>query len=327
MDFNLNIYEQLIRSLKHSGYSFLTFLEALAKENLPDENIEKPFTSSHLHTFTSSQKTVILRHDVDLLPQNSLRFAQIQAEMGIKGSYYFRAVPESWDESIIKEIASLGHEVGYHYENMDVAFGKLKDQRLKAKVKKGSLEYDNLIDAAYEDFIENLEKLRKLVPVSTICMHGSPKSKFDNKAIWDNYEYKDLGLIGEPYYDVDFDEMFYLTDTGRRWDGWKVSVRDKVPQQQQWNKQGLTFHSTMDIIDAITGVKNEKRKVKSENKSETLNSSTSSLHRLEPETLNFPSQIMFTFHPQRWHASFLPWTKELLMQKAKNVVKRWLFVK
>jgi len=41
-----------------------------------------------------------------------------------------------------------------------------------------------------------------------------------------------------------------LTDTGRRWDGWKTSVRDNVPQQKKWVKQGLVFHSTQDIIDA-----------------------------------------------------------------------------
>ena len=63
---------------------------------------------------------------MDTLPQNSLHFARIQAEMGIKGTYYFRAVPQSWDEDIIKEIHRLGHEVGYHYENMDVASRKLK---------------------------------------------------------------------------------------------------------------------------------------------------------------------------------------------------------
>ena len=38
--------------------------------------------------------------------------------MGIKESYYFRAVPESWDEDIIKEIAELGHEIGYHYDDL-----------------------------------------------------------------------------------------------------------------------------------------------------------------------------------------------------------------
>ncbi len=82
-------------------------------------------------TTNKEQKTfIILRHDVDLLPENSLAFARIQHKMGIKGSYYFRAVPESWDEAIIKEIHAQGHEVGYHYEDIDlVKSEKIKDKR------------------------------------------------------------------------------------------------------------------------------------------------------------------------------------------------------
>jgi hypothetical protein len=78
----------------------------------------------------------------------------------------------------------------------------------------------------------------------------SPRSKYNNRDLWKRYDYRDFGIIGEPYFDVDFDKMFYLTDTGRRWDGWRVSVRDKVPQQAQWIKQGLVFRSTDDIIAA-----------------------------------------------------------------------------
>ena len=195
-------------------------------------------------------------------------------------------------EKIIKEIVGLGHEVGYHYENMDTAFGKIKDKRPKAKVKRGNKEYDQLLDLAYDDFRYNLDKLRKLVEVKTICMHGSPRSKYDNKAIWDKYDYKSLGIIGEPYFDVNFNEVFYLTDTGRRWDGWNTSVRDKVPQQEVWIKKGLVFHTTDDIIKAA----NENRLL---------------------------DKIMFTFHPQRWNDKISPWMKELVLQNIKNQVKKF----
>jgi hypothetical protein len=252
MDFTLTRYRQLLKTLQKQGYLFQTFEEIIQKQN---------------------PRAVVLRHDVDKRPQNSLSFAKIQAEIGIKGSYYFRTVPESWDESVIEEIASLGHEVGYHYENMDICRGD--------------------IDKAWDDFRHNLDRLRKLVTVNTICMHGSPRSKYDNKSIWDKYEYKSLGIIGEPYYDINFDKVFYLTDTGRRWDGWKTSVRDKVPQQKEWIKKGLVFHSSNDIIR-------------------------------ETNTGNLPNKIMFTFHPQRWHDSKLAWLKELVLQNAKNQIKQYL---
>ena len=183
MDFNIKKYTELLTKLIEKGYSFQTFSEFLK---------------------SPKNKVIILRHDVDLLPQNSLRFAKIQSELSINGTYYFRAVPESWDEDIIKEIADLGHEVGYHYENMDTCNGD--------------------IDKAWDDFRCHLDKLRELVEVKTICMHGSPRSKFDNKEIWNKYDYRSLEITGEPYYDVNFDEVS-LPNRYRSSMGWLENIR------------------------------------------------------------------------------------------------------
>ena len=215
-----------------------------------------------------------LRHDVDLMPENSLRVARIEAEKALKGIYYFRAVPESWNEEVIRSISFLGHEIGYHYESLTTCNGDM--------------------DKAYDDFCSNLDALRKLVPVRSICMHGSPRSPFDSKDIWKKYDYHVLGIENEPYLDTDFSHVFYLTDTGRRWDGFKVSVRDKIPiYQEVWIGEGLVFHTTDDII---TGLR-EKR---------------------------IPKNLMITVHPQRWNPFGLAWGKELLLQNAKNIVKRIL---
>lgn len=214
---------------------------------------------------------LVLRHDVDLMPSNSLRTATMESEKGIHGIYYFRAVPESWNEDIIKLISMLGHEIGYHYESLTTCSGD--------------------VDKAYEDFKENLERLRKLVPVRSICMHGSPRSPWDSKDIWKKYDYHELGIENEPYLDTDFSQVFYLTDTGRRWDGYKVSVRDKIPQYQDlWERQGLTFHSTDNLIEGLCkGL--------------------------------IPKRLMLTVHPQRWNPFGPEWCKELLLQNAKNIVK------
>lgn len=215
-----------------------------------------------------------LRHDVDLRPNNSLRTAIIEAEKGMRGIYYFRAVPESWNEETIKLIALLGHEIGYHYESLTTCKGD--------------------IDKAFEDFCSNLERLRAIVPVRSICMHGSPRSPFDSKDIWKKYNYHKLGIDNEPYLDTDFSQVYYLTDTGRRWDGYKMSVRDKIPHFQNiWSAQGLVFHSTDSIIKGLhDGI--------------------------------IPKRLMLTVHPQRWNPFGPAWCKELLLQNAKNVVKRVL---
>ena len=217
---------------------------------------------------------VILRHDVDRKPQNSLNTARIEKELRWKAVYYFRAVPESWDEAVICEIASMGHEIGYHYESLVTCNGDM--------------------EAAYQDFCVNLEKLRKLAPVSSICMHGSPKSKWDSRDMWKHYDYHELGILTEPYLDTDFSKVFYLTDTGRRWDGYNVSVRDKIPVfQEQWIKQRWVYHTTDDIINAVKDGK-------------------------------FPKNVMITTHPQRWTDNVAEWLMESVSQSAKNMVKTFL---
>lgn len=248
VDFSIRSYTGLLDALVAEKYLFQTF----------SEFIEKP-----------AKRVVMLRHDVDDRKENSLAFAKIQHKRGIKGSYYFRMVPQSYDKDIIAEIAGMGHEIGYHYETMDTSNGN--------------------IDKAYREFCKNLEELRKIVPVRTICMHGSPRSAFDNKEIWSKYTYAPLGIIGEPYFDIDFDDVAYLTDTGRRWNGSKVSIRDKVAGSYNFN-----FRRTLDIIENIG---------------------------------ELPNRIMFTFHPQRWTDKPTAWLKELVMQNIKNQVKRVLLSK
>lgn len=251
MDFTLSAYKELLTSLLNQGYTFQTFEKFLVNP--------KP-------------KAIVLRHDVDLLPRNSLTTAQIENNMGICGSYYFRITDKSFNVSIIKQIAALGHEIGYHYETMDSCHGN--------------------IDLAYEEFKTNLNKFRQILPVSTVCMHGSPLSKYDNRKIWDKYSYRQLGIIGEPYYDVDFSSVLYLTDTGRRWDGDKVSVRDKVNVSGEISHfDHYEMHSTYDIIKALKARK-------------------------------LPEKIMINVHPQRWTANYFAWLKELILQNVKNQIKR-----
>lgn len=246
MDFTLKIYRLLLQTLKKSGYLFFTFEEYCSGK--------------------ADGKFVILRHDVDLRAGHSLATAKLEAELGIKASYYFRVVPQSKKPAIIKEIVDLGHEIGYHYEDLSLFKGN------------PSLAIDH--------FTHQLAYFRRFYPVKTICMHGSPTSKYDNRSIWNHYDYRDFGIAGEPYFDVDFDDVFYLTDTGRCWDGEKYSVRDKVN-----SKFSIQFHSTKDIIGAINAKE-------------------------------LPERIMITTHPQRWTDNRAEWMLEFIFQNFKNLIKR-----
>ncbi|NDA63524.1 MAG: hypothetical protein EBX50_16035 [Chitinophagia bacterium] len=281
MDFTIQTYNKLMYSLQRKGYSFITFSHYIegkySTQQFNNAQLNK-LTPQPNNSVTNQQakSNLILRHDVDAFPQNSLEFAHIQAELGISGTYYFRMVPQSFDETIIKEIVDLGHEVGYHYETMDTCKGN--------------------VDKAYYEFCCNLEKFQKITPIRTISMHGSPMSPYDNREIWKKYDYKKYGIIAEPYFDINFNELFYITDTGRRWDGHLYNIRDKATNENPITNPdflNLRFHSTHDIIKAV---QNEQ----------------------------FPKQAMLNFHPQRWNDKLIPWLKEFMWQNIKNQGKRML---
>lgn len=244
-DFTFKIYEHLLAEVKSRGYECISYEEYIRRK-------------------TSLQKFVILRHDVDGRPSHSLQMATIQNKFRVQGTYYFRNVPWSYDEEVIRKIADLGHEIGFHYEDLS----QCKGDRAKA----------------IEKFTSFLEKLRTFWPVKTICMHGSPLSRYDNRLIWDTYNYRDFGIIGEPYFDTDFDSVWYVTDTGRAWNN-TSSIRDKV--SSAFNIRVRNTHELIDLFAANL----------------------------------LPEKIMINIHPQRWTDNPMQWYQEMMVQRAKNVCK------
>jgi len=248
MEFTIDIYYQLLKKLIASDYLFQSFSDYL----------ENPFLS----------KSVILRHDIDKLPQNALRIAAMENELGIKATYYFRIVKHVFDEEVIREIAKLGHEIGYHYEDLSLT--------------KGDLE------SAIISFERNINSLRNLYPIRTICMHGSPLSSWDNISLWETYDYHKFGIIGEPYLDIDYSKVLYITDTGRAWNKGDVSVRDKVK-----NHFNINIKNTNHLFQLI-------------------------------ENNALPLKIIINTHPQRWFDPGINWAQELIMQSVKNVLKSFI---
>jgi len=69
---------------------------------------------------------------VDRKPGNALKMARLEDEMGIRATYFFRIVKESYDEDIIRQIAEMGHEIGYHYENLsEISKGEIVKRKQK----------------------------------------------------------------------------------------------------------------------------------------------------------------------------------------------------
>lgn len=236
------VYEEFLKN----GYEVISFLEYLKNSN--------------------REKVMILRHDVDRFPKQSLKMAKLEHELGVTATYYFRTRKTTYKPDIINEIKNMGHEIGYHYENLTDCNGN----------------YEKSI----EEFEQHLNSLREYYPIETICMHGSPMSKWDNKDVWKKYNYKKYGIIAATSFDIDYDKFFYITDNGWGWNNFKVSVRDKVK-----TKFDIPIENTDHLIQLIADGK-------------------------------LPNYVMINAHPDTFFDDYFSWFLNKSMIKSKNIVKK-----
>lgn len=246
LDFTLTKYQQLCTAIVDSGYLTATVMDYMA--NSP----------------ASGSSVVILRHDVDRKPEKAIDMAVLERKVGISSTYYFRTTGNVFKEEIIRNIANLGHEIGYHYETLSKAKGDYCE--------------------AIRLFEEELVALRKIADVSTVCMHGSPLSKWDNRQLWEKYDFHKFQLLGEAYLSIDYSEMAYLTDTGRSWNATKSNIRDRVQFQFESPVQ-----TTDDLIQLV--------------RSKAL-----------------PKMCIQT-HPERWDHNLSGWLRTYICDKVSNCIK------
>ncbi|MFW5879254.1 MAG: hypothetical protein ACOCUV_00360 [bacterium] len=211
---------------------------------------------------------VLMRHDVDRMPGHALATARIEHELGIRSTYYFRAMKNTFKPNIMKQIEDMGHEVGYHYEDLSVANGDS--------------------EKAIEMFKSNLADFRRICDVKTICMHGRPLSKYDNRDLWKTYAFEDYGIIGEAYLSAG-EELNYFSDTGRNW-GDKNSLRDHMSSTETT----VSAKTTHDLIDMVL-------------------------------SRNLSNYYILT-HPERWSLNLMDWSMYFAMDNVFNVGKKTLQV-
>ena len=249
LDFTLEKYRQLCTVLCSSGYQVCTVVQYLSRTD-------------------RTGKTAVLRHDVDRKPGNALRMAMLEQSLGIKSTYYFRMNKSVFKRDMIKTIAGMGHEIGYHYEALDKARGNY--------------------EKAIRIFEQDLSKLRKVAEVKTICMHGNPLTKWDNRDLWSKYDFKNFGLVGEAY--LSFGSITYLSDTGRTWSS-KYKVKDRLPSACNDNEvDTVIVNSTDDCINLIK--------------------------RSEPNA------VYLLVHPERWSDNMVDWPAYFILDTGVNLAKR-----
>ena len=204
LDFTLAKYENLCRIISES-YPTVTLCEYFSHE-IP------------------SGRFAMLRHDIDRKPGHALRIAAIEKKFGIKATYYFRSIKSVFSPEIIREVAALGHEIGFHYESLSNANGNR--------------------EKAIGEFGEDLKKFRNITDIKTICMHGRPLSPHDNRDMWKYYDLKDFELLGEAYVSIN-EGLYYFSDTGRTW-----SLTNKIRDHMR-NAKLVQVDTTDSLIEMI----------------------------------------------------------------------------
>lgn len=275
-DFTLAKYIELCKTMLSSDHSLLTVEQYLKMEKKPE-------------------KFIIIRHDVDDgvdLPY-TLEMARKEAELDISATYYFRTHDDVFQSDIIKEVAELRHEIGYHYDVLGEAEG----------------DYAKAIKL----FVAELRKLKEIYDVKTISMHGGPMKvgltaatfsdmlkivgnmllikktfvSWDSKDLWKEYDFRKFDIIGDVYLSINFNNVTYISDTNRSWSDTKHRLKDFV----EGNNKAI-IKDTDDLIGTIE--KNDLQK------------------------------ILILVHPYNWRDEFGGWLKCLILQKIKNAGKSCL---
>jgi hypothetical protein len=100
-------FREILHQAVESGYAFFTCAQYAAK--CPREEL-----------------TAVLRHDIDILPERAPGLAQIEADLGVQASYFFRVHANEYNAfshenlAIMRDLVAMGHEVGLHAEPLDL---------------------------------------------------------------------------------------------------------------------------------------------------------------------------------------------------------------
>jgi hypothetical protein len=225
-DFTFERYADILQAGLDAGYEYRTVRAycATASDSIGDGDEE---TNDPL-----PERMLVLRHDVDRKPENALKMARVEARFDVPSTYYFRTVRGTFRPELIQKVIDLGHEVGYHYEDVDRANGDRVD--------------------AHRSFERHLRLFRSVAEVETVCMHGNPLTPHDNRDLWADpkTEFERYGLLGEAYLSMDFTDVTYFSDTGRTWRDGALKIKDHTMGE---GHKTVEADTTGDLVALLSG--------------------------------------------------------------------------
>ena len=180
MEFTYTAYRALLDLLRQGGYDFTNY-----------------------HEYQSHHRCVILRHDIDNSLSQALRLAEVEADFGVKSTYFvllrtdFYNPASAASQKALSRIQALGHELGLHFDEM--AYPQ----------EGGSSTADS--SSTEELILREAGILADICgcPITTVSMHRPSKATLE----------ADLRIPGmiNSYGQTFFHDFKYLSDSRRRW--------------------------------------------------------------------------------------------------------------
>lgn len=172
-------YRQLLMTILERGYRFVPMADfaRLVRGRNPLEG-----------------RLALLRIDVDSDPRGAARMFEVERELGIRSTYYFRL--STIDVALIGRMTQHGTEVGYHFEEAS--------NLARRRGIRSAAEVERCRDILREDFRENVTLFGKRAGVTplTVAAHGdflNRKLGISNNFFIDDALLDELGIIAEAY--------------------------------------------------------------------------------------------------------------------------------
>jgi hypothetical protein len=111
------------------------------------------------------ERVMIMRHDVDQHPRSALTMAEIESDLGIRSSWYFRW--RTAHPAVVAELRERGFEIGLHYETLT-----------RRALEEGSAEpeSDEAIAESRSQLREEIAAFERIFgPIRSVVPHGDSR--------------------------------------------------------------------------------------------------------------------------------------------------------
>ncbi len=212
-------YIDFCQEICNAGVPFYTVEEACSNIG----SLRKPF--------------VIIKHDVEDKPEKALRIGTIEHRFVIKATYYAHSffLRKPKHAAILKELVSLGHEIGYHYDVLDSNDGNKS---------KAIQEFREALACFADDGFA----------IKTVCPHGNPLKKrvgySSNKDFFLDSEirklFNDVVDVYITFPDMVDEDYLYITDAS-----YAHLYRDAKSTRTDATERWSALNGTDEIIQMV----------------------------------------------------------------------------